>query len=60
LQVFFKKWRQKPKSERKKPVMVHINYHPNKVERMQGIIEYFKTGNEQAIMKFTGGSEPGT
>jgi arabinosyltransferase len=60
MQVFFKQWRHKPKSKRSNPVMVHINYHPNKVERMHGIIEYFKTGKEQAIMQFPGGSEPGT
>ena len=60
VQVFFKKWRHKPKSERSKPVMVHINYHPNKVERMKAIVEYYKTGNEKAIMQFPGGSEPGS
>ena len=60
IKVFFKKWRHKPKGERSKPVMVHINYHPDKVERMIGIIEFHKTGNENAIMKFPGGSEPGS
>jgi arabinosyltransferase len=60
MQVFFKKWRHTPQKERKKPVMVHINYHPNKVERMHGIIEYYKTGNEHWIMQFPGGSEAGT
>lgn len=49
-----------PKTERRKPVMVHINYHPNKEARMKGIIEYFSTGNDDAIMRFPGGSEPGT
>jgi arabinosyltransferase len=60
VQVFFKLWRHKPKNARTQPVMVHINYHPNKVARMRGIIEYYKTGDEKAIMQFTGGSEAGS
>lgn len=49
-----------PKTQRHQPVMVHINYHPNKEERMMGIIEYFASGKDDAIMRFPGGSEPGT
>jgi arabinosyltransferase len=47
-------------AKRPKPVMVHINYHPNKEERMATIIEYFKGGNAEPMMKLPGGSEPGT
>lgn len=60
VQVFFKTWRHMPKTQRHQPVMVHINYHPNKEERMMGIIEYFASGKDDAIMRFPGGSEPGT
>jgi hypothetical protein len=59
-QVFFKKWRHMPEQSRPKPVMVHINYHPDKAERMKSIIEYFDTGKKEAIMKWPGGSEPGS
>ena len=60
MQVFFKSWRHLDKTRRRQPVMVHINYHPNKEERMKGIMDYFATGREEAIMAFPGGSEPGT
>jgi arabinosyltransferase len=59
-QVFFKKWRHMPESSRPKPVMVHINYHPDKGDRMKGIIDFFGTSKKDAIMKWPGGSEPGS
>jgi arabinosyltransferase len=60
MQVFFKKWRHLNPATRPKPVMVHVNYHPDKGERMKGIIEYFATGDVDAIMTWPGGSETGS
>ncbi|GIL62084.1 hypothetical protein Vafri_16376 [Volvox africanus] len=42
------------------PVMVHINYHPDKHERLKAVIQYYIGGNEHALDSFPGGSEPGT
>ena len=60
VQVFFKRWRHMDAAERPRPVMVHINYHPDKGERMRSIIDYFDTGNAASIMAWPGGSEKGT
>jgi arabinosyltransferase len=60
LQVFFKKWRHLDATKRPQPIMVHINYHPDKELRMKSIIDFFNTGNEHSIMKWPGGSAPGT
>lgn len=42
-----------------KPVTVHVNYHPDKHERMQAIFKYY-AGDSNALDPFPGGSEPGT
>ena len=60
LQVFFKQWRHLDAAKRPKPVMVHVNYHPEKGERMKSIVEYFDSGDAAAIMKWPGGSEKGS
>lgn len=40
--------------------MIHVNYHPDKPERMEGIIRHFLEGDEHALDEFPGGSEPGS
>ena len=40
-----------------KPAMIHVNYHPNKFERMLAIVEYYVKGDKKALMAFPDGSE---
>jgi hypothetical protein len=40
-----------------KPAMIHVNYHPNKFERMQAIVKYYVNGEENALDEFPDGSE---
>ena len=42
------------------PVMVHMNYHPNKHERMLCLIARYHEGVKDACDALPGGSEPGT
>lgn len=61
--VLFKEFRYRPHAEmlgENKPVMIHMNYHPNKVERMKGAIDFFLKGDSTALARFPGGSEPGS
>jgi len=39
------------------PVMVHVNYHPDKHERMRGVVRYFLGGDREALEGFPDGSE---
>ncbi|KAG2497437.1 hypothetical protein HYH03_004592 [Edaphochlamys debaryana] len=56
----FKDIRHRPKGQQPPlPVMVHINYHPDKHERMKAVVEWYG-GNEHALDAFPGGSEPNT
>ncbi|KAG7675171.1 hypothetical protein Ndes2526B_g08029 [Nannochloris sp. 'desiccata'] len=58
--TLFKIVRHMPRAQQPNPVMVHMNYHPDKVERMKGAIEYYWNGNMKALDPFPGGSEPGS
>ncbi|GAB4823934.1 hypothetical protein N2152v2_010980 [Parachlorella kessleri] len=58
--VLFKQVRHTPKAQQPKPVMVHMNYHPNKAERMKAAVDYYVHGNDEALNSFPGGSEPGS
>jgi hypothetical protein len=40
-----------------KPVMIHVNYHPNKFERMKAIVQHYVDGVANALDKFPDGSE---
>lgn len=42
------------------PVMVHINYHPDKHERMKAVMRFYIKGDRLALNPFPGGSEPGS
>lgn len=42
------------------PVTVHINYHPDKHERMLAVVKYYVDGDDADLKKFPGGSEPGS
>lgn len=39
------------------PVVVHVNYHPNKYERMIALIDYYSKGKKDALKSFPDGSE---
>ena len=39
------------------PVMVHVNYHPDKLDRMKGVVRYFLGGDREALEGFPDGSE---
>jgi hypothetical protein len=40
-----------------KPAMIHVNYHPNKFERMLAIVDHYVKGDKEALMEFPDGSE---
>eukprot|EP00898_Chlorokybus_atmophyticus_P007227 jgi/Chlat1/7505/Chrsp61S07005 len=46
--------------ETQPPVMVHMNYHPDKHKRMLCLIDRYVHGKVDACDNFPGGSEPGT
>ena len=57
-QVFFKKWRHQDSASRPAPVLVHVNYHPDKHPRMKAIAAWADSGDTSHIMRLPGGSEP--
>mmetsp|Transcript_728 Transcript_728/g.1991 ORF Transcript_728/g.1991 Transcript_728/m.1991 type:complete len:392 (-) Transcript_728:462-1637(-) len=57
----FKDIRHRPKEEQPPmPVTVHINYHPDKHERMLAVVKYYVDGDQHALDAFPGGSEAGS
>jgi len=56
----FKTVRHLPRSQQPKPAMIHMNYHPDKHERMKAAAKYYFQGDASDLMRFPGGSEPGT
>ncbi|KAI5083944.1 hypothetical protein GOP47_0000113 [Adiantum capillus-veneris] len=39
------------------PVALHVNYHPDKYDRMLALVEYFVDGKKDALKRFPDGSE---
>jgi arabinosyltransferase len=58
--VLFKNVRYLPEEQQPMPVMVHMNYHPDKTQRMRGAVDYYLYGDKEALKSFPGGSEPGS
>lgn len=56
----FKTARHWPQANWKMPVSVHVNYHPDKHERMLALLKYWREGDKKPLMAFPGGSEPGS
>ncbi|KAJ7519382.1 hypothetical protein O6H91_20G036000 [Diphasiastrum complanatum] len=54
--VLFKILRKDKNFTNHKPVTIHINYHPDKFDRMLGIIDYYVYGKKQALDRFPDGS----
>ncbi|BBN05337.1 arabinosyltransferase [Marchantia polymorpha subsp. ruderalis] len=56
--VLFKTIRKDPQNfADHKPVTIHVNYHPDKYERMLAIVDYYVMGNTKALDKFPDGSQ---
>lgn len=55
--VMFTQVRKDPNFDSFRPVSVHINYHPDKYERMLALIAYYSKGRKEALKGFPDGSE---
>lgn len=55
--VLFKTVRKNANLRKIKPVIVHINYHPDKLPRMQVVVEFYVNGKQDALSSFPDGSE---
>ena len=49
--------RHDPRYDDHVPVMVHVNYHPDKHPRMLAIVKRYVTGDAKALTPFPSGSE---
>uniref|UniRef100_A0A7N0TQY4 Glycosyltransferase n=1 Tax=Kalanchoe fedtschenkoi TaxID=63787 RepID=A0A7N0TQY4_KALFE len=55
--VLFKTVRNDAKLKKLKPVIVHVNYHPDKLPRMLAVVEFYVNGKQDALNPFPDGSE---
>ncbi|KAK4781382.1 hypothetical protein SAY86_015484 [Trapa natans] len=55
--VLFKEVRKDADLSKLKPVIVHVNYHPDKLPRMKAVIEFYDNGKKDALQSFPDGSE---
>ncbi|XXG45560.1 hypothetical protein AAC387_Pa02g0614 [Persea americana] len=55
--VLFKTVRKDANLSKLKPVIIHVNYHPDKLPRMKAIVEFYVNGNQDALKPFPDGSE---
>ncbi|EER99626.1 hypothetical protein BDA96_02G375100 [Sorghum bicolor] len=55
--VLFKTVRKDAHLRKLKPVIVHLNYHPDKYDRMKAVIEFYVNGKQNALERFPDGSE---
>lgn len=56
----FKIVRWLPLADQPDPVLVHMNYHPDKHQRMEAVVHRYVDGDTRALNSFPGGSEPGS
>lgn len=54
--VLFKFVRKDSKFKEFKPVVVHINYHPDKLARMKAVVEFYVNGKQDALEPFNDGT----
>ncbi|XP_060199627.1 arabinosyltransferase RRA3-like [Lycium barbarum] len=54
--VLFKTVRKDANLKKLKPVVVHVNYHPDKFPRMKAVVEYYLNGKQDALDAFPDGS----
>lgn len=45
------------KYESLRPVMIHVNYHPDKYVRMLAVVDYYINNKKTALQLFPDGSE---
>lgn len=55
--VLFKTVRQDARLSKLKPVIIHVNYHPDKLSRMRAVVEYYVNGSQDALKPFPVGSD---
>ncbi|XP_062020117.1 arabinosyltransferase RRA3-like [Rosa rugosa] len=55
--VLFKTVRKDANLSKLKPVIVHVNYHPDKFPRMLAVVEFYVNGKQDALKSFPDGSE---
>lgn len=55
--VLFKTVRKDAQLSKLKPVIVHINYHPDKLPRMKAVVDYYVNGKRNALKSFPDGSK---
>ncbi|XP_040998591.1 arabinosyltransferase RRA3-like [Juglans microcarpa x Juglans regia] len=55
--VLFKTVRKDAKLKKLKPVIVHVNYHPDKLSRMKAVVEFYVNGKQDALEHFPDGSQ---
>ncbi|PIN09279.1 hypothetical protein CDL12_18146 [Handroanthus impetiginosus] len=54
--VLFKTVRKDSNLRKLKPVIIHINYHPDKLPRMKAVVDYYVNGKRDALDPFPDGS----
>ncbi|KAF6149700.1 hypothetical protein GIB67_017433 [Kingdonia uniflora] len=54
--VLFKTVRHDGRLRKHKPVVVHVNYHPDKLPRMKAVVEFYVNGKQDALAPFSLGS----
>ncbi|KAF5796960.1 putative nucleotide-diphospho-sugar transferase [Helianthus annuus] len=54
--ALFKEVRKDAHLKKLKPVIVHINYHPDKLPRMKAVVEFYFNGKQDALDAFPDGS----
>ncbi|KAK9988123.1 hypothetical protein SO802_028362 [Lithocarpus litseifolius] len=55
--VLFKSVRKDANLSKLKPVIIHVNYHPDKLPRMKAVVEFYVKGNKDALKPFPDGSD---
>ncbi|KAJ7966730.1 Glycosyltransferase [Quillaja saponaria] len=55
--VLFKTVRKDASLKKLKPVIVHVNYHPDKFSRMKAVVEFYVNGKQDALEHFPDGSD---
>ncbi|CAK9315858.1 unnamed protein product [Citrullus colocynthis] len=55
--VLFKTVRKDDNLKKLKPVIVHVNYHPDKFPRMKAVVDFYVNGKQDALNPFPDGSD---
>ncbi|KAF8409926.1 hypothetical protein HHK36_002445 [Tetracentron sinense] len=55
--VLFKTVRKDANLRKFTPVIIHVNYHPDKLPRMKAIVEFYVSGKKDALKPFPDGSD---